>query len=84
MRLLNLIIVLKYENEIETMNDFIMRNDIDKNEKNKKKEIWIITRHKSNRLFSRVCYVMNKEILECATMFRVKTSQKIICTHPQQ
>lgn len=41
MRLLNLIIVLKYENEIETMNDFIMRNDIDKNEKkkNKKKEI---------------------------------------------
>lgn len=37
MRLLNLIIVLKYENEIETMNDFIMRNDIDKNEKNKKK-----------------------------------------------
>lgn len=34
MRLLNLIIVLKYENEIETMNDFIMRNDIDKNEKN--------------------------------------------------
>lgn len=38
MRLLNLIIVLKYENEIETMNDFIMRNDIDKNEKKIKKK----------------------------------------------